>query len=154
MSDNRPAEKSMRFRFAPSIVAALVLAIGIGYGLSLVGTGLSARAGNAITVTGSARVDATADNAVWTLNVQESAPAVADAVKKVESGVTSLSKYLTVGGVPLTGIEVGAVNTATNDEYGKGGPTGRVLSYRANQNVVVRSEDVKLIQSESYCRLV
>jgi hypothetical protein len=149
MSDNRPAEKSMRFRFAPSIVAALVLAIGIGYGLSLVGTGLSARAGNAITVTGSARVDATADNAVWTLNVQESAPAVADAVKKVESGVTSLSKYLTVGGVPLTGIEVGAVNTATNDEYGKGGPTGRVLSYRANQNVVVRSEDVKLIQSLS-----
>jgi hypothetical protein len=138
-----------KFRFNGPVVAALVLAVGLGYGLSLVGSGLSARSGNAITVTGSAKVSAVADNVVWTLNVQESSPNVASAVKKVESSVLALNSYLTKGGVDAAAIESGGVNTMAINEYNNGNPTGRVLSYQANQNVTVRSKDVKLIKSLS-----
>ena len=136
-------------KFYSLIISAIILAFGTGYGLSLVGQGLAARAGNSVTVTGQSRTNAVADNAVWTLNVQESSPSVAAAVVKVEKSVAALSKYLTAGGIPTAGIEVGGVNTNAINEYINGNPTGRVLSYQANQNVTVRSADVKLVNSLS-----
>ncbi len=136
-------------KFYSLIISAIILAFGTGYGLSLVGQGLAARAGNSVTVTGQSRTNAVADNAVWTLNVQESSPSVASAVTKVESSVAALSKYLTAGGIPTAGIESGGVNTNAINEYVNGNPTGRVLSYQANQNVTVRSTNVKLVNSLS-----
>ncbi len=84
-------------KFYGLIISAIILALGTGYGLSLVGQGLEARAGNSVTVTGQSRTNAVADNAVWTLNVQESSPNVAAAVTKVEKSVAALSSYLTTG---------------------------------------------------------
>ena len=136
-------------KFYGLIISAIILAVGTGYGLSLVGQGLAARAGNSVTVTGQSRTSAVADNAVWTLNVQESSPSVAAAVTKVEKSVAALSKYLTAGGIPTSGIQVGGVNTNAINEYINGNPTGRVLSYQANQNVTVRSTNVNLINSLS-----
>ena len=141
--------RRIRSRAIAMISSAVILSVGIGYGLSLVGSGLAAKAGNAITVTGQARTSAVADNAVWILNVQESSPQVANSVTKVERSVTALSAYLTDGGIPATGIQVGGVNTNAINEYVNGNPTGRILSYQANQNVTVRSKDVKLINSLS-----
>jgi hypothetical protein len=131
------------------IGAALVLAVGVGYGLSLVGSGFASRAGNAITVTGQAKTSAVADNVVWTLNVQESSPKVSTAVTKVESSVVALIAYLTKGGVDKASIETGGINTYATQEYNNGNPTGRILSYSANQNVTVRSKDVQLIKTLS-----
>lgn len=131
------------------IVAAIILTVGIGYGLSLVGQGLAARAGNSVTVTGQARTNATADNAVWTLNAQESSALVSNAVKKVEASVTALTNYLTKGGIPASSIQSGGVNTNAISEFINGNPTGRVLSYQANQSVTVRSSDVNLVNSLS-----
>jgi len=131
------------------IVSAIILAFGTGYGLSLVGQGLAARAGNSVTVTGQARTSATADNAVWTLNAQESSQSAAAAVTKVEKSVAALTKYLVAGGIPAASIQTGGVNTNAINEYINGNPTGRVLSYQANQNVTVRSKDVNLVNSLS-----
>ena len=140
-------------RFSPKfyglIVSALILAIGLGYGMSLVGQGLAARAGNSVTVTGQARTSATADNSVWTLSAQESSQSAAAAVTKVEKSVAALVKYLVTGGIPETGIQTGGVNTNAISDYKNGNPTGRVLSYQANQNVTVRSSDVNLVSSLS-----
>ena len=63
------------------VSSALILSLGIGFAGSLMGSGFAARTGNAITVTGSAKASATADNVVWSLMAQESSPAVATAVK-------------------------------------------------------------------------
>ena len=117
--------------------------------MSLVGQGLAARAGNSVTVTGQARTSATADNAVWTLNAQESSQSAAAAVSKVENSVAALTKYLTAGGIPAAGIQSGGVNTNAIYEYVNGNQTGRVLSYQANQSVTVRSTDVNLVNSLS-----
>ena len=144
-----PRNSRHTYKFFGTITAALILALGTGYGLSLVGQGLAARAGNSVTVTGQARTNATADNAVWTLNAQESSQSAAAAVAKVEKSVAALTKYLTAGGIPAAGIQSGGVNTNAIYEYVNGNQTGRVLSYQANQSVTVRSKDVNLVNSLS-----
>ena len=117
--------------------------------MRLVGDGLAAKAGNAITVTGQAKTSATADKVVWTLNVQENSKNVGPAVQKVEASVTSLKKYLTDGGITSEAIEVGGVNTYANNEYKNGNMTGAILSYTANQNVIVRTTDVDKVKALS-----
>jgi hypothetical protein len=127
------------------IVATVIMAVALGGGLMKVGSGFAARTTQGITVTGSAKVSATADNVVWTLSVQESSPKVADAVNRVGSSVVALTNYLTKGGVPSDGIQLGAVSTFSNADYKNGNPTGRILSYNATRDVTVRSKDVHLI---------
>ena len=146
---NEIAKPRISTKFYSLIISALILAFGTGYGLSLVGQGLAARAGNSVTVTGQARTSASADNSVWMLSAQETSPSAAAAVAKVEKSVQALTKYLIAGGLPAIGIQSGGVNTSAINEYVNGNLTGRVLSYQANQNVTVRSLDVNLINSLS-----
>ena len=131
------------------IIAAVILSIALGGGLMKVGSGFASRSSDGITVTGSAKISATADNAVWVLNVNLSAPAVSTAVKKVDSDVAALSEYLVKAGIPSDALTLGAVSTYANEEFSNGNATGRILSYRANREVTVRSKDVELISKLS-----
>ena len=131
------------------IIAAIIMSLAIGGGLMKVGSGFASRSSDGITVTGSAKTTATADNAVWVLNVSLSSPTVATAVKKVDADVAALSKYLTEGGIAAEGLTLGAVATFANEEYINGNATGRILSYRATREVTVRSQDVQLVSKLS-----
>jgi len=142
MSINNSGEKS---RSITVIAASLIMALAVGGGLVKVGAGFAARTDNGITVTGSAKTTATADNAVWTLNVALSRPLVADAVKKVGSDVDAVSAYLTKGGIPADALTLGAVSTYANEEWQNGNNTGRILSYRASRDITVRTSDVQLV---------
>jgi len=142
MSTFNSGEKS---RSITVIAASLIMALAVGGGLVKVGAGFAARTDNGITVTGSAKTTATADNAVWTLNVALSRPLVADAVKKVGSDVDAVSAYLTKGGIPADALTLGAVSTYANEEWQNGNNTGRILSYRASRDITVRTSDVQLV---------
>ena len=131
------------------IVSAVIVSLALGVGLTKVGSGFASRSSDGITVTGSAKTSATADNAVWTLSVSLSSPAVSTAVKKVDADVAALSKYLTNGGIPAGALTLGAVSTYANEEYVNGNSTGRILSYRANRDVTVRTKDVSLVSKLS-----
>ena len=143
---NNSGEKS---RSITVIAASLIMALAVGGGLVKVGAGFAARTDNGITVTGSAKTTATADNVVWTLNVALSSPLVADAVKKVGSDVDAVSKYLTNGGIPASALTLGAVSTYGNEEYQNGNNTGRIISYRASRDITVRTTDVQLVYTLS-----
>ena len=131
------------------IISAVIIALALGVGLTKVGTGFATRAGNGITVTGSAKTCAVADNAVWTLSVSLSSPTVGAAVKKVDADVAALSSYLTQGGIAADALSLGAVSTYANEEYVNGNSTGRILSYRASRDVTVRTKDVQLVSKLS-----
>jgi len=142
---NSPIIQIERRKAIAIIVAASILALSFAFGLMKVGSGFASRTTNGITVTGSAKTSATADNVVWTLNVSLTRPTVAAAVTKVGSDVVAVSKYLTDGGVAAGDITLGSVSTYANEEFSNGNSTGRILNYRANRDVVVRSKDVQLI---------
>ena len=131
------------------IVSAVIIALALGVGLTQVGSGFATRAGNGITVTGSAKTSAVADNAVWTLSVSLSSPTVGAAVKKVDSDVAALSSYLTQGGIEADALTLGPVATFANEEFVNGNSTGRILSYRATRDVTVRTKDVQLVSKLS-----
>jgi hypothetical protein len=142
MSINNSAEKS---RSITVIAASLIMALAVGGGLVKVGAGFAARTDNGITVTGSAKTTATADNVVWTLNVALSSQLVADAVRKVGADVDAVSTYLTKGGIPDDALTLGAVSSYANEEWQNGNNTGRILSYRASRDITVRTSDVQLV---------
>jgi hypothetical protein len=142
MSINNSGEKS---RSITVIAASLIMALAVGGGLVRVGAGFAARNDNGITVTGSAKTTATADNVVWTLNVALSSQLVADAVRKVGADVDAVSEYLTKGGIPADALTLGAVSSYANEEYQNGNNTGRIISYRASRDITVRTNDVQLV---------
>jgi hypothetical protein len=142
MSTFNSGEKS---RSITVIAASLIMALAVGGGLVKVGAGFAARTDNGITVTGSAKTTATADNVVWTLNVALSSPLVADAVKKVGSDVDAVTQYLTKGGISKDALTLGSVSTYANEEWQNGNNTGRILSYRASRDITVRTSDVQLV---------
>ena len=142
MSTFNTGEKS---RSITVIAASLIMALAVGGGLVRVGAGFAARNDNGITVTGSAKTTATADNVVWALNVALSSPLVADAVKKVGADVDAVSEYLTSGGIPADALTLGAVSSYANEEWQNGNNTGRILSYRASRDITVRTNDVQLV---------
>jgi hypothetical protein len=127
------------------IIAALVVALAMGLGLNQVGSGFASRSNEGITVTGSARVEAKADKAVWPLNAEYVAPTQSVAVSKVGIAVDALVKYLTNGGIPSDAIEFGSVSAYPQEEWVNGSSTGRITSYRASRSVTVRTEDVDLV---------
>ena len=69
------------------VIAAALVAVAMGIGLHQVGQGFATRSTQGISVTGSARVQATADKAVWPLTAEQLAPTQSLAISKVNSAV-------------------------------------------------------------------
>lgn len=145
MTSQTPIEASERRRYIIAISVAVIIATALGGGLAKVGAGFASRTTNGITVTGSAKTSATADNVVWTLNVSLTRPTVAEAVTKVGNDVAAVSKYLTDGGIPAEALTLGSVSTYANEQWVNGNNTGKILNYRASRDVVVRTKDVQLV---------
>ncbi len=146
---NSPIIQIERRKAIAIVLSAGLLALSLGFGLVQVGSGFADRSSNGITVTGSARIAATADNVVWTLNVSLTQPSVAAAVSKVESDIAAVRKYLINGGITANEITLGSVSTFANEEWVNGNNTGRILNYRASRDVVIRSKNVDTISNLS-----
>ena len=131
------------------IAAAVIIASSLGAGLAKVGSGFASRSSDGILVTGSAKVEATADNVVWTLSIANTGKTPASAVSGIGSGISALQKYLIDGGIAEDQLTLGPINSYPTEEYINGNPTGRILNYRANRDVTVRTEDVQLVSKLS-----
>ncbi|NDE71143.1 MAG: SIMPL domain-containing protein [Actinobacteria bacterium] len=129
----------------PLIIASAIIALAMGLGLNQVGNGFASRAGNGITVTGSAKVQASADKAVWPLNAEQLAPTQRAAITKVNAAVDSVTRYLTDGGIPISEIEYSSAAAYPQEEYINGSSTGRILAYRASRTITVRTSNVQLV---------
>lgn len=131
------------------LIAAVIVSLALGVGLTKVGTGFASRSSDGIIVTGSAKVEATADNVVWTLSIANTGKTPGSAVSGIDGGINSLQKYLIDGGIPSGALTLGPVNSYPTEEYINGNPTGRILNYRANREITVRTKDVQLVSKLS-----
>ena len=142
-------EKLEKRKSITIIAAAAIVASALGAGLSQVGSGFATRSSDGIVVIGSAKVSAKADNVVWTLSIANTGKTPASAVNGIDSGISALQKYLTDGGVGSEQLTLGPVNSYPTEEYINGNPTGRILNYRANREITVRTKDVQLVSKLS-----
>jgi hypothetical protein len=83
-----------------------------------------------------------ADRALWKLNVSQSADTAAAAIDGVNSGVAIVLSFLTKNDVADDAVTLGSISTYANKEYVDGNATGRVVSYEANREVIIRLDDV------------
>jgi hypothetical protein len=134
---------------ATILIASIIVSLALGVGLTKVGSGFASRSSDGILVTGSAKVEATADNAVWTLSIANTGKTPASAVSGIGSGIAALQKYLIDGGIAVDQLTLGPINSYPTEEYINGNPTGRILNYRANREITVRTKDVQLVSKLS-----
>ncbi len=134
---------------ATVLIAAVIVSLALGVGLAKVGSGFATRSSDGIIVIGSAKVDAKADKAVWTLSIQNNGKTPASAVTGIDSGINAVQKYLVDGGIKSDQLTLGAISSYPTEEYINGNPTGRILNYRASREITVRTKDVQLVSKLS-----
>ncbi|HQW66295.1 MAG: SIMPL domain-containing protein [Gemmatimonadales bacterium] len=131
----------------PNSRPALILGIAIVLS-ALVGAGAISglkRANDDITVTGSAKRSVRADLAVWRLDVARQAPTQAEASRIAREGAERTKAFLLAEGFADSSVTVRAPFTMVVNEYFNGNETGRILGYRVQQQIEVRSSDVDKI---------
>ena len=138
MSDTKRSES----RLIPVAVAVALLAVSLAWGLQRVGEGLARRGGDTVSVRGTAQRNVKADRALWKLSVSQSADTASVAIAGVNSGVDVVLAFLGNNGVADDAVALGSISNYAIKEYVDGNATGRVLSYEASREVIIRLSDV------------
>lgn len=129
----------------PVAVALVLLSVALAWGLQNVGDGIARRGGDTVSVRGQAVRNVKADRAVWKLSVSQSAENAAAAIEGLRVGVDVVLAYLKKNATPDDAITLGGVGSFANKEFIDGNATGRILSYEASREVIIRMNDVDKI---------
>lgn len=125
----------------------VVLSVALAWGLQHVGDGIARRGGDTVSVRGTAQRNVKADRAVWKLSVSQSAETAAAAIAGVNAGVDQVVAFMKSNDVAEDEIVLGSITNSANKEYIDGNLTGRVLSFEANREVIIRMDDVDKVAS-------
>lgn len=143
MGEHRGTES----RFLAIAGAVVLLAGSLAWGLWQVGDGIASRNSDTVSVRGTAQRNVKADRAVWKLSVSQSADDAAAAIGGVSVGVDEVLAFLRKNGVADDAVALDSISNYANKEYVDGNPTGRVLSYEASREVIIRLSDVDKVAS-------
>ena len=128
-------------------ISVVVLAAALAWGLQHVGDGIARRGGDTVSVRGTAQRNVKADRAVWKLSVSQSAETAAAAIAGVSTGVDQVVKFMKSNDVADDEIVFGSITSFANKEYIDGNSTGRILSYEASREVIIRMDEVDKVAS-------
>jgi hypothetical protein len=104
------------------------------------------RAGDEITVTGSARRPITSDLATWKGNVEVQKATLPEAAAELERASARVRAFIVARGFPDTAIMASAINSYAVREARMSGEEGnRVVGYRLSQRISVSSTDIARI---------
>ncbi len=143
MGEHRASES----RFLAIAGAVVLLAGSLAWGLRQVGDGIASRDGDTVSVRGTAQRDVKADRALWRLSVSQSADTASAAIAGVNDGVNVVLGFLDGNDVPDEAVTLGSISSYANKEFVEGSPTGRVISYEASREVIIRLTDVDKVAS-------
>ena len=128
-------------------ISVVVLAAALAWGLQHVGDGIARRGGDTVSVRGTAQRNVKADRVVWKLSVSQSAETAAAAIAGVSTGVDQVVKFMKSNDVADDEIVFGSITSFANKEYIDGNSTGRILSYEASREVIIRMDEVDKVAS-------
>jgi hypothetical protein len=135
----------------PSVLAALVLALGLVVAGALVGEGVvrARSADRFVTVKGSAEREVKADIAIWPLRVVASDDDLARAHAQLQQSEQKLREFLTRQGIDLADsrIQSFSVNDASAQEYGSASAVRN--RYVIHETLVVRSREPEKVLAAS-----
>lgn len=131
------------------VPAALILGIALVVSAVIAGiaVGNLRRAGDQIVVTGSATRPVRSDRAVWRLDVTGQSSSQLEATRAAARGAEAVREWLVGSGFPDSAVTTRTPFTMVQNEWINGMETGRVLGYRVNQQVEVRTGDVDRVAS-------
>lgn len=131
--------------------AAAVLAAGLVISAIIAGVavGKLRRAGDQITVTGSATQPVRSDLVIWRLDITGQAPTQLAATRAAANGATAVREWLNQQGFADSAITMRTPFTMAQNEWINGMETGRILGYRVTQQVEVRTPDVDKVAAVS-----
>ena len=136
------AERDSESPFKPVAVALVLLSVALAWGLQKVGDGIAKRSGDTVSVRGQSVRNVKADRAVWKLSVTQSADTASGAIAGMSDGVDIVLAFLKKNSVADDAVTIGGVSSYSNKEYIDGNATGRILSYEASREVIIRLNDV------------
>lgn len=134
---------------AGGIASAIIMALGVFGAGWFVASGLveSRVVERAVTVSGTAEREVTADLAVWVFDVAADGATVAAAQGAVDAAFTTVAGALTQSGLDAAEIAVEALQV--EDRLGAPGAVQAAARYRLIQPVTVRSRKVALVAEQS-----
>jgi hypothetical protein len=107
------------------------------------------RAGDEITVTGSARRPITSDLASWRGTVEVQRAALPDAAAELARHVEVVRRFVTARGFADSLVGVSAINSSTVRQMVNGEFTNQVTGYRMSQTIEVESRDIAAVTALS-----
>lgn len=133
-----------------SIVAALVVALGLTAGGALIGTGFARMrtADRTVSVKGVAEREAKADLAIWPLRLVVTDDDLGRANSALERNVQQVREFLRANGLDSTAAEITVQEFRVEDARTMGGFTN-TARYIIRQTLVVRSANVERVQAAS-----
>lgn len=123
-------------------LVALALAIALAGGLTAWAVRGLRRAGDEVSVTGSAKRPVRADFAVWRANIAVQAATPQEGIAQVREATARVQAWLRERGVADTGVTVRPVESYPIPLVIDGRETGRLAGYRVSQTIEARSVDV------------
>ncbi len=104
---------------------------------------------NTLSVTGSAKVAATADIAKWTVRVSRSTDeaGLASATTKIQADTRAIAAFMKKEGIPEESIDVGPITTSEDYSYNRDAYAPK--RYLVNQQVRIESKDPQLVKEMS-----
>jgi hypothetical protein len=139
----------MGFFDRPLVVPSILLGIALVLGMGIIGWGVSARGQqNTISVTGSASQEARADEATWTINLQETAyqGGVPAASAQVTHDLNAIAAYLTKQQLASSTVTTSVVSSYENYSSDKNTPS----DYNVSGSVTLSTSDVDKVDTLSH----
>ena len=104
------------------------------------------KAGDMITVTGSAKKPIRSDFIIWSGSISTQKPTVQESYDDIKRYTDRLLSYFIENKIPESSLRIGAIETYPVPEtFADGRPSGRILAYRLTRSLEIHSGDVDKI---------
>ncbi|HEX5634618.1 MAG TPA: SIMPL domain-containing protein [Gemmatimonadales bacterium] len=136
---------------SPYVWPAVILGLALIASAFLASTAMERlrRAGDEISVTGSARRPITSDLATWRGSLEVQRATLPEAAAELDAHVAQVRRFLSGRGFPDSLVQVSAISSFAVREMDRGEASNRVMGYRMSRTVTLTTTDIAAVTALS-----